>query len=87
MRHRGPLGLVLLGLFCGRVAVAQGNPSDKPKLGLAFEERAVVASGLTAKEKVVWFGVEHRIDATSPASSSAASTSPTSGRTAPPGSP
>ena len=55
--------LALAALLLPPPLAAQGNPSDKPKPGLAFEERAVVASGLTAKEKVVWFGVEHRIDA------------------------
>jgi len=44
---------------------SQGNPGTPapPALKLTFEAQAVVASGLTPGEKVVWFGVEHRIDA------------------------
>ncbi|HEY0558618.1 MAG TPA: hypothetical protein VGG20_30475, partial [Thermoanaerobaculia bacterium] len=38
-----------------------GNP--KPGLQIAFEETAVAASGLTPGKQVVWFGVEHRVDA------------------------
>jgi hypothetical protein len=46
-------------------AAGQGNPGTPPRqeLKLAFEAQAVVASGLTPGKKVVWFGVEHRIDA------------------------
>ena len=51
-------------LLAGGTAQAQGNPGTpaKPDPKLAFEERSVVASGLTANEKVVWLGVEYRID-------------------------
>src|SRR5436309_1154031 len=40
---------------------AQAPP--KPTLQIAFEETAVAASGLTPGKQVVWFGVEHRVDA------------------------
>jgi hypothetical protein len=48
-------------LFAGAV-LAQGN-SGKPNPRIAFEEAAVTASGLTPGKAVVWFGVEHRVDA------------------------
>lgn len=40
-------------------AEAQGNPEPPgpPRPKIAFEETAVVASGLSPGEKVVWFGV------------------------------
>jgi len=45
-------------------SLAQGGPPPvKPDPKLTFETQAVVATGLSPKEKVVWFGVEHRIDA------------------------
>ena len=50
--------LVCLLLLPAAQAVGQGNPGPS----LSFEENAVVASGLTAGEKAVWFGVERRID-------------------------
>lgn len=55
-------GLVLSfvsGLLMAVAAVAQGTPSPQ----ITFDERAVVASGLTPGKSVAWFGVEHRIDA------------------------
>jgi len=49
----------VLGLLIAGIAVAQG----KPDLRIAFVDKAVLASGLTAGKQVVWFGVEHRVDA------------------------
>ena len=56
-----PLGWgPLLGLLlCGN-AWAQGNPKPEPRI--AFEESAVVASGLTPGKTVAWFGVERIVD-------------------------
>ena len=51
---------VVLGLSIGKAVFAQGN-SGKPKI--SFEESAVTASGMTPGKAVVWFGVEHRVDA------------------------
>ena len=53
---------VLLLLASTGAVLAQGN-SGKPAPRLAFEESAVAAIGLTPGKTVVWFGVEHRIDA------------------------
>jgi hypothetical protein len=54
-----PLSLALALLVAA--AVSAQNP--KPVLQIAFEETAVAASGLTPGKQVVWFGVEHRVDA------------------------
>ena len=64
MKQSLPLSLLLSLLFAGTV-LAQGNPNPpaKPDPALAFEESAVVASGMTPGRSVVWFGVERRIDA------------------------
>ena len=43
-------------------AGAQAAPPPRPAPRLVFEESAVVASGLAPGEKVVWFGVEERVD-------------------------
>lgn len=53
---------VLLVLLIAQTAFAQGN-SGKPAPRIAFEESAVAADGLTPGKTVVWFGVEHRVDA------------------------
>jgi hypothetical protein len=53
---------VLLLLVSAGAVLAQGN-SGKPSPRIAFEESAVTASGLTPGKIVVWFGVEHRVDA------------------------
>jgi hypothetical protein len=50
--------LVCLLLIPPSRAAGQGKPAPH----LSFEEKTVVASGLTAGGKVVWFGVERRID-------------------------
>lgn len=52
--------LAVLGLSVVRVTFAQGEPVQPV---LAFEESAVTASGLTPGKTVVWFGVEHAVDA------------------------
>jgi hypothetical protein len=57
---------LLLAAFLAGAAFAQGSPQDKPPkpgVALAFEDAAVTASGLTPGRPVIWFGVEHRIDA------------------------
>jgi hypothetical protein len=59
-------GLLVLGLLLPfRPAQAQGDAGTPGRTDpkLVFEAQAVVASGLSPKEKVVWFGIEHRIDA------------------------
>jgi hypothetical protein len=53
------LSSFVLGLLTAGALIAQEAPSPQ----LTFEDRAVVASGLTPGKTVVWFGVEHRIDA------------------------
>ena len=53
--------LLLLALLA-RTASAEQKPG-KPGVAIAFEDAAVTASGLTPGKSVVWFGVEHRIDA------------------------
>lgn len=50
---------VLLGLLTAGLAAAQGSPAPQ----IAFQGSVVSASGLTAGKAVVWFGVEHAIDA------------------------
>lgn len=52
-------GIPLVGI----AVEAQTPPPPKPEPRIAFEAGAVVASGLTPKEKVVWFAVERRFDA------------------------
>ncbi len=56
------LGLALLS---AAMAEAQGTPSPppKPQPRIAFEEKAVVATGLTPGGTVAWFGVQRRVDA------------------------
>jgi hypothetical protein len=49
---------VVLGLLAVGPVLGQ-----KQTVALAFEDQTVVASGLTPGKQVVWFGVEHRIDA------------------------
>jgi len=53
---------VLLFLLSAGALLAQGS-SGKPDPKIVFEEAAVTASGLTPGKTVVWFGVEHRVDA------------------------
>jgi hypothetical protein len=68
-RGRSLPSSLLLGLLIAGVAfaqeTAQGSPGRpaKPAPQIAFEASALVASGLTPGDRVVWFGVEHRIDA------------------------
>src|SRR3954468_4225430 len=61
MKKLLPSSLLLLSLLAG-TAFAQQKP-DKPGVALTFEDAAVMASGLTPGGAVIWFGVEHRIDA------------------------
>jgi hypothetical protein len=64
---RWPLSFVpgLLALLSAGIASAQGTPpsSPKPQPRISFEEKAVVASGLTPGGTVAWFGVQRRVDA------------------------
>jgi hypothetical protein len=65
MKFSLPSSLLVLSLLAG-TAFAQRSPQDtsgKPGVALAFEDAAVTASGLTPGGAVIWFGVEHRIDA------------------------
>jgi hypothetical protein len=62
MKRAVALSSLLLGLLTGGAVLAQGAPPP-PDPKLTFEDSAVVASGLTPGKTVVWFGVEHRIDA------------------------
>jgi len=62
MRVSKPLLSLLGALLITGASHAQGN-SGKPDPRIAFEEAAVTASGLTPGKTVIWFGVEHRIDA------------------------
>jgi hypothetical protein len=56
---RGLLLSLSLSLLIAGTAFAQGTPSPQ----INFEQAAVVASGLTPGKTVVWFGIEHVIDA------------------------
>ena len=51
--------LVLWGLPLLALPV-RGQATPEPRI--TFEENAVVASGLTAGQKVAWFGIERRVD-------------------------
>jgi hypothetical protein len=62
MKRAVALSSLLVGLLMGGAVLAQGAPPP-PDPTLTFEDSAVVASGLTPGKQVVWFGVEHRIDA------------------------
>jgi hypothetical protein len=68
-RDRSLSSTLVLGLLIAGIAFAQGTAQGspgkpaKPALQVAFEDSALVASGLTPGQPVVWFGVEHRIDA------------------------
>ncbi len=57
-----PAFLFLLLVIPG-MAGAQTSPPPKPQPQIAFEAAAVVATGLTPGEKVVWLGVERLVDA------------------------
>jgi hypothetical protein len=59
MKRAVGLWSVLLSLWVGKAGLAQ----KPPDVQMTFEEGAVVAQGLTPGKSVVWFGVEHRIDA------------------------
>jgi hypothetical protein len=60
------LALVMLVplLWVVSAVAAWGKPAklDKSTLQIAFQDTAVVASGLTPGQSVIWFGVEHQID-------------------------
>jgi hypothetical protein len=60
--RRLPLSTLLLSLLLAGAAFAQGN-SGKPDPQIAFEDTAVTAGGLTPGKAVIWFGVEHAVDA------------------------
>jgi hypothetical protein len=53
------------GLLMAVAAMAQAGPGGSGRVGprMDFEPTAVVASGVTPGKTVVWFSVEHRIDA------------------------
>ena len=53
---------LLLSLLLAGTAFAQGN-SGKLDPKIAFEDAAVTANGLTPGKPVIWFGVEHAVDA------------------------
>src|ERR1700709_6868 len=58
------LPLALLIALASTALTGQAPPGKPgPTLQIAFEETAVAASGLTPGRQVVWFGVEHRVDA------------------------
>ena len=59
------LGLVLLSAITAGSVTAQGTPpsSPKPQPRISFEEKAVVATGLTPGGTAAWFGVQRRVDA------------------------
>ncbi|HEX6898269.1 MAG TPA: hypothetical protein VF789_01085 [Thermoanaerobaculia bacterium] len=66
MKWSPPLSLLvstLLLLTSSGMAGAQSTPPPKPQPQIAFEAAAVVATGLTPGEKVVWLGVERLVDA------------------------
>ena len=56
-----PSLLLSLTLLSAGTAFAQGTPPPSPQI--TFEQAAVVASGLSPGKTVVWFAVEHVIDA------------------------
>ncbi len=58
-RAAAVLPLFLLALLIAGTAVVQGQPH----LRITFAGTRVLASGLTPGKPVVWFGVEHRVDA------------------------
>ena len=58
-RAAAVLSLFVLDLLIAGTAVAQGQPHPR----ITFADKAVLASGLTPGRTVVWFGVEHRVDA------------------------
>jgi hypothetical protein len=45
------------------VAQVKPRPAGKSVPQITFEDSAVVASGMTPGQGVIWFGVEHAIDA------------------------
>lgn len=53
--------LASLLLLSAGAAGAQGSPKPAPRI--AFEEGAVVASGMTPGKRVAWFAVERRVEA------------------------
>ncbi|HSN87388.1 MAG TPA: hypothetical protein VL025_11555, partial [Thermoanaerobaculia bacterium] len=59
MPYRDTAALLAL-LLIPALASAQAAPPPKPEI--TFEAEAVVASGLTPGNPVVWFGVERRVD-------------------------
>ena len=63
MRRTRSSSLFLFCLLLASAAFAQDNPAKPDKPQIVFAETAVVASGLTPGQTVVWFGVEHAIDA------------------------
>ncbi len=53
---------LLVVCFCVFFRAVQALGQASPEPSLSFQENALLASGLTAGEKAVWFGVERRID-------------------------
>ena len=61
----GILAMLLVGMLLVGMKIAEAQttpPPPKPEPRITFGESAVVASGLTPKEKVAWFAVERRFD-------------------------
>jgi hypothetical protein len=56
-----PSLFLLLSLLLTGTALAQSGEPVTPDPRIAFDESAVVASGLTPGKPVAWFAVEHRI--------------------------
>src|SRR4051794_40987735 len=58
--RRVPVVVQVLGLLIAGAAIGQ---LVAPAPQIAFAGKAVLASGLTPGKAVIWFGVEHRVDA------------------------
>jgi hypothetical protein len=56
-------GLLTAALAQNAVAQARPRPAGKSLPQITFEDSAVVASGMTPGQGVIWFGVEHAVDA------------------------
>jgi hypothetical protein len=55
--------LLLPWLLAGGAFAQDPQGTPKPALQITFEDTSVAASGLTPGKAVIWFGVEHRVDA------------------------
>jgi hypothetical protein len=50
-------------LVSAGLLIAAASRAQSPTVAITFEDRAVVASGLSAGKTVVWFGIERTVDA------------------------